>query len=284
MPSIQWLCWVFSSGNLQWGVPIFRQSDQLSISELKFMKKQNQQMIFGIHAIELALKAGDQVKEVWLQKDAQNKRLLNLLKLVEQTHLPLNRVNLQQLDQLCNDRHQGVVASIHSVHLKSEKDLKVALKKWVNPLILILDCIEDPRNLGACLRSADAAGVTAVVFGKDKSASITPVTHKTAAGAVEHLEIFQVTNLVRAIEGIKEAGVWVYGTALDEVSQNIYQTNLTGPIAVVLGNEGKGLRHLVKQSCDHLIYLPMAGEVQSLNVSVATGVALYEVVRQRSLA
>jgi 23S rRNA (guanosine2251-2'-O)-methyltransferase len=240
-------------------------------------------LIFGIHAVENALKADQQVKQIWLQKDAQNKRLLNLLEQVEKSSVELSRVSLQELDKMCDDRHQGVVASIHAVHLKSEKDLKAGLKKWDNPLILVLDCIEDPRNLGACLRSADAAGVTAVVFAKDKSASITPITHKTAAGAVEHLDIFQVTNLVRAIEAIKEAGVWVYGTALEEDSQNIYQTKLTGPVAIVLGNEGKGLRHLVKQSCDHLIHIPMAGEVQSLNVSVATGVALFEVVRQRSI-
>ncbi len=245
------------------------------------------ELIFGIHAVENALKADQQVKAVWLQKDAQNKRLLRLLDEVEKSQVELHRVSLQALDKLCDDRHQGVVASIHAVHLKSEKDLKVSLKKWTDatehiPLILILDCIEDPRNLGACLRSADAAGVTAVVFAKDKAASITPITHKTAAGAVEHLEIFQVTNLVRAIEAIKAVGVWVYGTALESVSTNIYQTDLTGPVALVLGNEGKGLRHLVKQSCDHLIHIPMAGEVQSLNVSVATGVALFEVVRQRS--
>ncbi|WP_099018353.1 23S rRNA (guanosine(2251)-2'-O)-methyltransferase RlmB [Marinicella litoralis] len=248
------------------------------------MSTEKNNLIFGIHAVEMALKAGDQVTEIWLQKDAQNKRLLNLLMAVEKSGLRINRVSLQDLDRLCNERHQGVVASIHAVHLKSEKDLKVALKQWDKPLILILDCIEDPRNLGACLRSADAAGVTAVVFGKDKSASITPITHKTAAGAVEHLELFQVTNLVRAIEAIKEAGVWVYGTALDEASMDIYQADLTGPVAIILGNEGKGLRHLVKQSCDHLIHIPMAGEVQSLNVSVATGVALFEVVRQRNLA
>ncbi len=241
-------------------------------------------LIFGIHAVELALKAGDQVREVWLQKDAQNKRLLNLLQQVEKSNVTLNRVSLQDLDRMCNERHQGVVASIHAVSLKSEKELKAALKGWDNPLILILDCIEDPRNLGACLRSADAAGVTAVVFSKDKSASITPVTHKTAAGAVEHLEIFQVTNLARAIDAIKEAGVWVYGTALGENSQSIYETELTGAVAIVMGNEGKGLRHLVKQSCDHLIHIPMAGEVQSLNVSVATGVTLFEVIRQRGLA
>lgn len=241
------------------------------------------QLIFGIHAVENALKANDQVKTVWLQKDAQNQRLLRLLTQIERSQVELNRVSLQELDRLCDDRHQGVVASIHSVHLKSEKDLKHSLKTWQNPLILVLDCIEDPRNLGACLRSADAAGVTAVVFSKDKSASITAVTHKTAAGAVEHLEIFQVTNLVRAIETLKDAGTWVYGAALEADSQNIYQTDLKGPIAVVVGNEGKGLRHLVKQSCDHLIHIPMAGEVQSLNVSVATGVALFEVVRQRNM-
>lgn len=241
------------------------------------------QLIFGIHAVENALKASDQVKTIWLQKDAQNNRLLRLLQEVEQNSVELNRVSLQELDKLCDDRHQGVVASIHDVHLKSEKDLKVSVQKWDNPLILILDCIEDPRNLGACLRSADAAGVTAVIFGKDKSASITPITHKTAAGAVEHLEIFQVTNLVRAIDTIKAAGVWVYGTALDSNSTSIYQTDLKGPIAIVVGNEGKGVRHLVKETCDHLVHIPMAGEVQSLNVSVATGVTLFEVVRQRSV-
>ena len=240
------------------------------------------ELIFGIHAVELALKKGDQVQEVWLQKDAQNKRLLKLLQAVEQSRVNLNRVSLQDLDRLCADRHQGVVASIQAVQLLSEKDLKVRLEQWQNPMILVLDCIEDPRNLGACLRSADAAGVTAVVFSKDKSASITPITHKTAAGAVEHLEIFQVTNLARAIETIKTAGVWGYGTALETDSKSIYQTDLSGPIAIVMGNEGKGLRHLVKQSCDHLVHIPMAGEVQSLNVSVATGVTLFEVVRQRS--
>ncbi len=239
-------------------------------------------LIFGIHAVEMALKAGDQVKEIWLQQDAKNKRLLKLLHEVERSGLPLHRVNLQSLDKMCHDRHQGVVAKIQSVALKTEKELKQQLKSWDNPLILVLDCIEDPRNLGACLRSADAAGVTAVVFSKDKSASITPITHKTAAGAVEHLEIFQVTNLVRAIEAIKAAGVWVYGTALEENSQNLFATDLTGPVAIVMGNEGKGLRHLVKQSCDHLIHIPMAGKVQSLNVSVATGVTLFEVVRQNS--
>ena len=239
------------------------------------------ELIFGIHAVESALKTSHQVKSVWLQKDAQNKRLLHLLRLVEKSQVELNRVSLQDLDKLCDDRHQGVVASISALHLKSEKDLKAGLNKWINPIVLILDCIEDPRNLGACLRSADAAGVTAVVFSKNKSASITPITYKTAAGAVEHLEIFQVTNLVRAIDAIKAAGVWVYGTALEEDSVNIFQADLTGPIAVVLGNEGKGMRHLVKQSCDHLIHIPMAGEVQSLNVSVAAGVVLFEVVRQR---
>lgn len=240
-------------------------------------------IIFGIHAVELALKAGE-VTEVWLQQDAQNKRLLKLLHAIEKNKIKLNRVSLQDLDRQCDDRHQGVVASIKKVRLKSEKELKIALQSWQNPLILILDCIEDPRNLGACLRSAEAAGVTAVVFSKDKSASITPITHKTAAGAVEHLEIFQVTNLVRAIDAIKAAGVWVYGTALETDSVSIYQTDLTGAVAIVVGNEGKGMRHLVQQSCDHLIHLPMAGEVQSLNVSVATGITLFEVVRQRGLS
>jgi len=247
------------------------------------MSTNQNNLIFGIHAVEMALKANQQVKEIWLQKDAQNKRLLNLLSDIKKSHVPLNRISLQELDRLCNERHQGVIATIQQVHIKSEKDLKNQLSHWHSPLILVLDCIEDPRNLGACLRSADAAGVTAVIFSKDKSASITPITHKTAAGAVEHLELFQVTNLARAIEIIKAAGVWVYGTALEKSSQDIYQCDFSGSVAIVMGNEGKGLRHLVKQSCDHLIHIPMAGEVQSLNVSVATGVALFEVVRQRNI-
>ena len=199
------------------------------------------EIIFGIHAIENALKVSGQVKCVWLQKETQNKRLLRLLNELEKSDVELRRVSLHELDKLCDDRHQGVVASIQTIHLKSEKDLKSKLKIWTDeeheaPLILVLDCIEDPRNLGACLRSADAAGVTAVVFSKDKSASITAITHKTAAGAVEHLEIFQVTNLVRAIDAIKAAGIWVYGTSLEADSHNIYQTDLQGSVADVVGN------------------------------------------------
>ncbi|WP_223787349.1 23S rRNA (guanosine(2251)-2'-O)-methyltransferase RlmB [Marinicella meishanensis] len=244
------------------------------------MSAETGRLIFGIHATELALKAGE-VQEVWIQQDSRNQRLLRLRQQLEQSGVTCHAVTTKELDRLCAERHQGVVARIQNLTLKTEKQLKARLAEWQDPLLLVLDCIEDPRNLGACLRSADAAGVTAVVFSKDKAASITAVTHKTAAGAVEHLEIFQVTNLVRAIEAIKAAGVWVYGTALEADSRNLYRSDLTGPVAIVMGNEGKGLRHLVKQSCDHLIHIPMQGEVQSLNVAVATGVTLFEVLRQR---
>lgn len=237
-------------------------------------------LIFGIHAIEMALKAGE-VKLVMMQQDSRNQRLLRLQQMIERDGVPCQRVSLKELDRMCAERHQGVVAHIQSVSLKTEKQLKAQLVKWQDPLLLVLDCIEDPRNLGACLRSANAAGVNAVIFSKDKAASITAVTHKTAAGAVEHLDLYQVTNLVRAIEAIKAAGIWVYGTALEDGSQSLYETDFSGPVALVMGNEGKGLRHLVKQSCDHLVHIPMQGDVQSLNVAVATGVALFEVVRQR---
>ncbi len=239
-----------------------------------------QSLVFGIHAVENACSAG-QLSAVWIQQDSKNKRLQKLQGLLEKSNVPFFLVSLQELNKRCSDRHQGVIAEVQQLQIQGEKQLDAQLINWHNPLLLVLDQIEDPRNLGACLRSADAAGVTAVIMTKNNSAPITAIARKTAAGAVDHLPLFQVNNLARVLKKLKQSGIWIYGTDCCEHSQNLYQTELKGAIAIVMGNEGKGLRHLIKQSCDHLIHIPMAGEVQSLNVSVATGITLFEVVRQR---
>ncbi len=239
-------------------------------------------IIFGIHAVEQAIKAGEAVDKVWLQTDSNNKRLQKLQTLLRQQKLlAVHLVSTEELNQMCSEKHQGVVAELAQAALKTERQLKTDVNDWHEPLILVLDGLEDPRNLGACLRSAAAAGVTAVIISKNQSAPITATTHKTAAGAIAHLDIYQVSNMARALDIIKAAGVWVYGTDCTETSTPIYQQLLTGATALVMGNEGTGLRRLVKEKCDYLVHIPMSADWDSLNVAVATGVVLFEAVRQR---
>lgn len=239
-------------------------------------------IIFGIHAVEQAVKAGEPLNQVWLQGDSNNKRLQKLQQLMQQKDISFEPVSSNQLKQLCDEKHQGVVAQLTDVKMLTERQLKADVNDWQEPLILVLDGLEDPRNLGACLRSAAAAGVTAVIVSKNQSAPITATTHKTAAGAIAHLDIYQVSNMARALGIIKAAGVWVYGTDCTETSTPIYQQSLTGSTALVMGNEGSGLRRLVKEKCDYLVHIPMSADWDSLNVAVATGVVLFEAVRQRS--
>lgn len=170
------------------------------------------------------------------------------------------------------------------VKLLQESDLYelVALLKHP-PLVLILDGLQDPHNLGACLRTADGAGVDAVVLPKDRSVSITDTVRKVACGGAEGVPVAQITNLARVMKQLKEMGLWLVGTA-DQAAQSLYSIDLTGPIGLVMGSEGKGVRRLTSENCDFLARLPMAGKVESLNVSVATGVCLYEAVRQRTVA
>ena len=154
-------------------------------------------------------------------------------------------------------------------------------KTAVAPFLLVLDNVQDPHNLGACLRAADGAGVQAVIIPKDRSVHLTPVVRTVACGAAEHIPLVEVTNLARVLEQLKKAGIWLVGTA-DRAPEFIYQLDLTGPLALVMGSEGKGLRRLTAEKCDFLASIPMLGAVESLNVSVATGVCLYEAVRQRT--
>jgi 23S rRNA (guanosine2251-2'-O)-methyltransferase len=191
-----------------------------------------------------------------------------------------------ELDALVIGRHQGVVAVLDTTAgaeaggMMSEADLSEHLSQVTLPLILILDGVTDPHNLGACLRSADAAGVTAVVFPRDKSADVNDVARKVASGAAETVPWVRVTNLARTIESLKQAGVWVIGTD-GGAERTLYEQDLSGPCALVLGSEGAGMRRLTRDLCDFVVKLPMAGSVSSLNVSVAAGVCLFEAVRQR---
>ena len=190
------------------------------------------------------------------------------------------------LDQWAPGRHQGVVAllrageSREAAGMITESDLLDCVTVSAPPLLLILDGVTDPHNLGACLRSADAAGVTAVIFPKDKSADVNDVARKVASGAAETVPWMRVTNLARTIETLKQAGVWVIGTDGD-AQHTVFEQDLTGPCALVLGSEGSGMRRLTRELCDFTVKLPMAGSVSSLNVSVAAGICLFEAVRQR---
>ncbi|MCM8541212.1 MAG: 23S rRNA (guanosine(2251)-2'-O)-methyltransferase RlmB [Lentisphaeraceae bacterium] len=190
-----------------------------------------------------------------------------------------NRKNNKSYSQQTRANKHSKTAG--SVELKNEGFLVDLLSEKENPLILVLDCIQDPHNFGACLRSADGAGVDAVIIPKDKAASVTQAVITVSCGAAENIPIVQVTNLVRALKILQDNNVWLVGTT-DHATQSLYDTDLTGGIAIVMGAEGKGMRRLTEEACDFLVNLPMKGEVECLNVSVATGICLYEAVRQRN--
>jgi 23S rRNA (guanosine2251-2'-O)-methyltransferase len=180
------------------------------------------------------------------------------------------------------ERHQGVVAELLPRAGDPETQLEEALEAaGAAPLLLVLDGVQDPHNLGACLRSADAAGVAAVIVPRDRAAGLTPVVRKVAAGAAETVPLVPVVNLARTLRDLKERGVWIVGTD-DAADKTLYDADLQGPLALVMGSEGEGMRRLTRECCDQLVSIPMAGAVESLNVSVAAGVALFEAVRQRS--
>jgi 23S rRNA (guanosine2251-2'-O)-methyltransferase len=240
-------------------------------------------VVYGLHAVTALLNNPHRVtKQLFINQEREDKRLQALLSLALQHNIPVTTLSAQKMNQRFPDfAHQGVVASASPLPDYNEGDLSTLLQASKQPaLVLILDGVTDPHNLGACLRTADAAGVDFVIIPKDKSATITPVASKVACGAAESIPVVRVTNLVRAMETIKQEGVWIYGAA-GEANQMVYQLEFQSSIALVLGAEGDGLRRLTREHCDGLFALPMLGSVDSLNVSVATGVALYEVVRQR---
>ena len=244
---------------------------------------------YGYHAVEsLIRREPRRVAALHVQADRQDKRMQALCELSRNQGVSVLSCSKSELDALVSGRHQGVVAVLDPAAgaeaggLMNEADLSEHLSQESVPLILILDGVTDPHNLGACLRSADAAGVTAVIFPKDKNADVNDVARKVASGAAETVPWVRVTNLARTIESLKQAGVWVIGTDGD-AEVTLYEQDLSGPCAMVLGSEGAGMRRLTRDLCDFVVKLPMAGSVSSLNVSVAAGVCLFEAVRQRGL-
>ncbi|MBV9576484.1 MAG: 23S rRNA (guanosine(2251)-2'-O)-methyltransferase RlmB [Gammaproteobacteria bacterium] len=243
----------------------------------------SKQFLFGLHTVEALLKKqSERIIKLCLQAERKDKKIEALVLLAKQQHIPVEWISKQALDRMTQEaNHQGVVAFCSNAVSYSEADLKLLLQNLSGtPFLLILDGVQDPHNLGACFRVADAAGVHAIIAPKDKSASVTAVVSKVASGAAETVPFVQVTNLARTLEELKALGIWIYGAA-GEADQALYQTDLSGPIAIVMGAEGTGLRRLVREHCDGLIKIPMQGTVSSLNVSVATGIFLFEVVRQR---
>ena len=238
--------------------------------------------IYGIHAVQTMLKSAPQrVREVHVQRGREDERLQKIHKLAEQHGVTLQWATVKNLDAKVEGRHQGVIALCESGQTFDEHYLlQVAEQQGINALFLVLDGVTDPHNLGACLRSADGAGVHAVIVPKDNSVGLTPVVQKVACGAAESVPLVMVTNLTRTLEKLQQQGAWVVG-AVGEAEQLIYDLDLKGALVLVMGAEGKGIRQLTRKQCDYLVKLPMAGEVSSLNVSVATGVCLFEVVRQR---
>jgi 23S rRNA (guanosine2251-2'-O)-methyltransferase len=247
------------------------------------MSASQEQILIGIHAVTSALKsaAGD-VQWVRLVSDSKNKRLLELESRAHGSGVKVYKVRVSELDKLSGQqRHQGVVAGFKGSNMGSEAQLATMLDAIDgSPLILVLDGVQDPHNLGACLRTAEAAGVHLVVLCKDRSTGITPVVRRAACGAAETLRVIQATNLSRVLKELKKRGIWLAGTS-DSAPGDLYSTDLTGPLALVMGSEGTGMRRLTAELCDYLVNIPMAGQVESLNVSVATGVCLYEINRQR---
>ena len=247
------------------------------------MKQSDEQILIGIHAVASALKtASGDVEWLRILNDSNNRRLLEIEALARSTGIKAIKCPLSELDKVSGQqKHQGVIAGFKGSNVAPESRLDSFLDAIDGtPLILVLDGIQDPHNLGACLRTADAAGVNLVVICKDRSAAITPVVRRAASGAAETLKIIQATNLARVLRALKKRGIWLAGTA-DEAADSLYATDLTGPLALVMGSEGSGLRRLTSELCDYLVRIPMLGQVESLNVSVATGVCLYEICRQR---
>jgi 23S rRNA (guanosine2251-2'-O)-methyltransferase len=240
--------------------------------------------VYGLHAVNAALeRAPQRVLEMWIASPRDDARARELRARAEGAGIHIQAASADALGKLVGDVvHQGVVAAMRPLKPWDESDLSEALGRAGNdPLLLILDGVTDPHNLGACLRTADAAGALAVVIPKDRAAGVDGVVRKVAAGAAEFVPVASVTNLARTLESIKEHGIWVVGTD-GEADKPIYAADFKRPLALVLGAEGGGMRRLTREKCDFLVKIPMAGHVQSLNVSVAAGIALFEVLRQRA--
>jgi 23S rRNA (guanosine2251-2'-O)-methyltransferase len=245
-------------------------------------------LAYGIHAVRVLLsRHAPRVRQVWLAEGRDSSpRLSELRALADAAGVRVVPVQADELERLTQGgRHQGAVAAVVPRAGDPETQLEEALEGGATapPLLLVLDGVTDPHNLGACLRSADAAGVHAVIVPRDRAVGLTPVVRKVAAGAAETVPLVAVINLARTLRELRERGVWLVGTS-DDAPRTLFDVDLRGPTALVMGGEGEGMRRLTRECCDELAAIPMAGAVESLNVSVAAGVALFEAVRQRRSA
>jgi len=240
-------------------------------------------LLFGIHAVEAALQHdAANIVELFIEAGSHNARLKELSERAREAGVKPHARDKAALDRMTGGaRHQGAVARYRAPPPRSETELAALVQAaGRDALLLVLDGVTDPHNLGACLRSAEAAGVNAVLAPKDKAVGITPTVRTASAGAADRVPFFAVTNLARTLKALKEQGVWLVGLAGD-TRDDYFRLDLAGPLAIVVGSEGEGLRRLTREACDFVARIPMRGSVESLNVSVATGVALFEALRQR---
>jgi 23S rRNA (guanosine2251-2'-O)-methyltransferase len=241
--------------------------------------------VFGLHAVRALLeRSSERVDTLLVQAGRRDDRLLDIVHLAERAGVPVETCAAVQLDTLCpGARHQGVVARVRVAGTLGEGALDELLEQTGGPsLLLALDGVQDPHNLGACLRTADAAGAAAVIVPRDRAAGLSATVRKVASGAAEHVPLIHVVNLARTLRGLRDRGYWIVG-ADAAAERTVYEADLKGPLVIVTGAEGSGLRRLTREHCDLLVRIPMSGTVASLNVSVATGVLLFEALRQRSL-
>lgn len=242
----------------------------------------SEEMIAGKHPVLEALRSGREINKIWIAEGAQKTLTQPIVAEAKKQGIVVQFVDKRKLDSMVEGvAHQGVVAQAAAFsYVEVEELLEIAAQSGTAPFILVLDEIEDPHNLGSILRTAECTGVHGVIIPKRRSASLTATVLKTSAGAAEHVPVARVTNLAQTIDKLKEAGVWVAGTDVS-ASQDVYKMKFDMPLAVVIGNESKGMGRLIKEKCDFLVKLPMLGRLNSLNASVAAGVLMYEVVRQR---
>ena len=243
------------------------------------------EFIYGIHAVKAVLeREPERFIEAYVLKGRQDDRLMPILNDLQVCGVSIQQMTRKTLDDKANGaNHQGIIARVKAAKQLNENDIDGILAQHESPLLLVLDGVTDPHNLGACLRNADAAGAAAIIVPKDRSAPMNATISKVACGAAEVVPLIRVTNLARTMRTLQEQGIWFVGTA-GEATHDIYQAKLTGPLAIVMGAEGDGMRRLTRETCDDLIKIPMAGSVSSLNVSVASGICLFEAVRQRIAA
>lgn len=240
-------------------------------------------LVYGLHAVAAVVaRAPERVLELWLAEAREDQRMRRLDAAARAVGVRVQAAAPAALAKLVGEvAHQGAVAAVRPLPLWSDEELLAGVERWPEPaLLLVLDGVTDPHNLGACLRTADAAGVHAVVIPRDRSATVDGVVRKVAAGAAESVPVASVTNLARTLDSLKERGIWVVGTD-GAAEQTLFSADLNRALALVLGAEGDGMRRLTRERCDFLVRIPMAGQVESLNVSVAAGVALFEARRQR---